>query len=915
MTATREPQDLVLAWPGPASEWTEAAPIGNGRLGAMIFGGIERCRLQINDSTIWSGTPDGPAQALAAVVAGGAGPRRLAEARQAIRNSGYRRAESLLMLFEGTYSQEYLPFADLWMSLEASGQAVYRGRTLNLDNGIAAEEMTLGGRTVRRLAWASRPAQAICVAVTVDGRTVDMRLALSSPLRTAHRAAGETGLVLGVEIPVDGAPRHEADVAEPLRYADNPVGTYDPFGAVAVAIDTDGQVAFSDGEWSVRGMSRALVTLASSTSAGDVWSNPPGRAAAQSRSRAQHLKRAARQARSALAEGADGLCRAHQEDLRALLGRTSLVIGSRRGGTADVAELLSGADERLVATVMFQLGRYLLASASRPGGGPPANLQGIWNADLRPAWSSNYTLNINTEMNYWGSEPAGLSECHEPLFDLIERLAYNGRQVCRELYGTRGWVAHHNTDMWGWALPAGMGHGAPSWAIWMMGGVWLTQHLWDHFEFSNDTEFLRERGWPLLRGCAEFCLDWLVDGEDGWLDTVPSTSPENLFLTPGGTPEALSYSTSMDMALIRALFTHCLQAAGILGLSDPVCQQIRDAIPRLRPPGVTGDGRLREWAEDYAEQDPAHRHISPMVAVYPLGQIDPDQSPDLAAAARRLLDSRGPGAMGWSWAWKIALRARLGDASTARDLLLEATRPFTGDPHTDAPVDGSRWGGLLPSLLSTHPPFQIDGNYGFTAAIAEMVVQSHGGVIRVLPAVPAAWPDGRARGLRCRGGLAVDIGWHGGELTFLTIRRLHDGREPTVRVRYGRYAAQVKLRIGEEAHLGPGLSGPLTTEKEADGDRRSGPRCPLALSQHLRGTQGLRRFLAGHARLDGQPRPRAGSRPRRHDAPDHRSVRRDLRRLRRSSRQGMAARPASPQRPAPGGRPVPRLRERPRTAR
>ena len=769
--------------------------------------------MQVNDSTIWSGTPDGPAAGLAAVVAGGAGPRRLAQARQAILKEDYRRAESLLMSFEGAYSQEYLPFADLRMSLQADGRAVYQGRTLNLDNGIAAEQMRLGDRDVQRLAWASRPARAICVAVAVTGGAVDMRLRLSSPLRTIYCAADAAGLALGVEIPVDGAPRHEADVAEPLRYADTadagaPAGSYDPFGVVAVAIDTDGRVTEANGGWSVRGMSRALVTLTSSTNAADFWSRPPGTAPARRRSRADHLEGAARQARSALAEGADALCRAHSGDLRALLGGTRLVIGGRRGGTIDVeAELGSGTDDRLVATVMFQFGRYLLASASRPGG-PPANLQGIWNACLRPAWSSNYTLNINTEMNYWGAEPTGLSECHEPLFDLMDKLADNGRLVGRDLYGTRGWVAHHNTDLWGWALPAGMGHGAPSWAIWMMGGVWLAQHVWDHFEFTQDTAFLRERGWPLLRGCAEFCLDWLVDGEDGWLDTIPSTSPENLFLSRQGTPEALSYSASTDMALIRALFTHCLRAAGILGLDDPVCGEIRDAIGRLRPLGRTGDGRLREWAEDYAEQDPAHRHLSPMIAVYPLGQIDPDETPDLATAARRFLDRRGPGAMGWSWAWKIALRARLGDAGTARELLLEATRPLAGDPDTDAPADGSRWGGLQPNLLSTHPPFQIDGNYGFTAAIAEMVVQSHGGIIRVLPAIPPDWPDGDARGLRCRGGLAVDVGWRGGELASLTIRRLHGDPGRGVRVRYGRYAMEVTLRAGEEARFGPGPEWP-----------------------------------------------------------------------------------------------------------
>ncbi|WP_163567601.1 glycosyl hydrolase family 95 catalytic domain-containing protein [Fodinicola feengrottensis] len=255
-------------------------------------------------------------------------------------------------------------------------------------------------------------------------------------------------------------------------------------------------------------------------------------------------------------------------------------------------------------------------------------------------------------MNYWGAETAGLSQCHQPLFELIAKLAYNGERVSHQLYGARGWVAHHNTDMWGWALPVGMGHSSPSWAIWMMGGTWLTQHVWDHYEFTCDITFLREKGWPVLRGSAEFCLGWLVEGPDGWLDTIPSTSPENLFISAAGTQESLSYSSAMDMAMIRATFDRCLAAARILGLDDEICARIRAALPRLRQPQVTADGRLQEWVVDHQEQDPKHRHMSQMVAVYPLGQVDFEQAPDLAAAGVKLLDARGPGAMGWSWAWE-----------------------------------------------------------------------------------------------------------------------------------------------------------------------------------------------------------------------------------------------------------------------
>jgi Glycosyl hydrolase family 65, N-terminal domain len=811
--ADRAGGDLVLAWPQPASSWFEAVPVGNGRLGAMVFGGIHRSRLQVNDSTLWSGTPDGPAAGLAEVLASGAGPERLAEVRRAILDEDYRRAEALVMSFEGRYSQEYLPFVDLWMSLAAGAEATYGGRTLNLDTGVVAETIDLGGgRTVNRRTWASRPAQALCVWVTVEGGTADLTVELSSPLPLVHRETGHSGLDLAVRVPVDGAPLHEPGIAEPLRYAEPGTVGYDPLAAAAVRIDTDGTVVVHDDTWSVRGMTYALVTLASSTSSGDFWARRP--AAGQSAgSWQQHRDTAARHAGSALTAGADQLLHAHEKDLGTLLGTTRLAVGGRRGGTFDVStDILSGADDELVATVIFQLGRYLLASASRPGGGPPANLQGMWNDELRPPWSSNYTLNINTQMNYWGAEAAGLSECHEPLLQLIDRLSQTGAEVSRHLYGTRGWVAHHNTDMWGWALPVGMGHGNPSWAIWMMGGVWLAQHVWEHFEFNQDTGFLRDRGWPLLRGCAEFCLDWLVDTGAGWLDTIPSTSPENSFISRDETVESLSYSAAMDVALIRALFTNCLDAAQTLGVDDdPICREIRAALPRLRPTALTQDGRLREWVDDHPEHDPLHRHMSPLVALYPLGQIDPEQTPDLAAAAVRTLDAKGPGAFGWPWAWKIALRARLGDGQAARDLLREATRPYTRDPLKPGPInpdpfDPSQWGGLVPNLFSAGPPFQIDGNYGLMAAILELVVQSHGGIIRVLPAIPKAWPDGSVQGVRCRGGWTVGLVWRGGQLASLTVRNRCLDQARTARIRYGETTVALALDAGEEVHFGPELN-------------------------------------------------------------------------------------------------------------
>ncbi|WP_273944740.1 glycosyl hydrolase family 95 catalytic domain-containing protein [Kutzneria chonburiensis] len=771
----------------PGGEWIEAAPVGNGRLGAMVFGGPGRTRLQINDSTVWSGTPHGPADSLADVLATGAGPARLDEVRRAIRAGDYRTADLLLMSFEGPYSQEFLPFADLWLTL---GEGSLHTRTLNLDNGVAHEFLTVDGHEVERSVWASHPAGVLCVSIT--GRT-DVKLELDSPLHTVHKLFRSNGFELGVEIPVDGAPQHEPEVKEPLRYAVGALDDYDPFGALVVRIDTDGHVSTTASKLTVTGSTRTLLVLATSTAARDFWD---GRAP---RTRTEHLNAAAEAASVALAKGAETLLREHDADLRALLGGTSLRIGRQVNGPIAAEDVLSGRDEQLTATVMFQYGRYLLASSSRPGSGPPANLQGVWNDELRPAWSSNYTVNINTQMNYWPAEVTGLAECHLPLIDLLDKLAANGSEVAQHLYGARGWVTHHNTDMWGWALPVGMGHGAPSWAIWQMGGAWLVHHAWDHYEFTGDIDFLRDRAWPLLRGCAEFCLDWLVEG-DGWLDTIPSTSPENWFLVDG-TPQSLSWSSTMDIALIRSVFTRCLDTARLAGLDDPVLAEIEKALPRLRPIAVAEGGWIQEWVEDVPEEDPKHRHMSPLVSVYPLGQIDSEATPELAEAAVNLMDRRGNGAMGWSWAWKIALRARLGDGETARSLLLEATRPLGFDWDVNAPTDGSQWGGLLPNLFSSHPPFQIDGNYGFPAGIAEMLVQSHNDVIRVLPALPASWPSGALTGVRCRGGVAADITWRDGSLAALSIRRLSGDPLRTVKVAFLGRREEFTLAVGEERRL------------------------------------------------------------------------------------------------------------------
>jgi alpha-L-fucosidase 2 len=509
---------------------------------------------------------------------------------------------------------------------------------------------------------------------------------------------------------------------------------------------------------------------------------------------------AAGQLRDAQRKSFAELLSAHVSDHRRLFDRVSLELlpatppetPAQALPTDERIDTLGAKDLQLVA-LFFQYGRYLLIASSRAGS-QPANLQGIWNDQTRPPWSSNYTININAQMNYWPAESTNLAELHEPFIDFIERVAVNGHRTARVNYNAHGWVAHHNSDIWAQSAPVGAyGKGDPVWANWHGGSAWLSQHMWEHYAFGGDVKYLRERAYPVMKAACEFYLDFLVANEKGYLVTSPSASPELRFKLPGGGTAALSAGATMDRALAWDLFTNTIEASTVLGVDASFRDRVRRTRARLIPYQVGRRGQLQEWAQDFEEQEPQHRHFSHLFGVHPGREITPDALPAIFAAARRSMELRGDEATGWSMAWKINFWARMRDGDHAYRLLTNLLRPAwsTATSYT-------RGGGVYSNLFDAHPPFQIDGNFGATAGIAEMLLQSHAGELHLLPALPSAWSAGRVRGLRARGAVTVDIVWRGGALEEATLTAR---QASTVRVRIGSVVSQHTLRAGEPTSI------------------------------------------------------------------------------------------------------------------
>jgi alpha-L-fucosidase 2 len=742
----------------PADVWTKALPLGNGRLGAMVFGGTSEELIQLNESTLWSG---GPVNNNVNPDA----PKYLPAVREALFKEQYHTADSLLRKMQGVYSQSYLPLGDLRIRQSLAGDTSAYYRDLNIADAKATTRFTSGGVVYTREVFISAPDKVIVIRLKASkvGK-LNFVISPSSQLRAHNVVSGKNEIATKGKAPSQVDPNYVDYTREPIIYEEKGSCRGMRFEMRMRALAKDGIVKTDTAGISVSNATEVTILVTAATSFNGFDKCPDSEGLDESALAATAMKQAA-------ATSYEKLLARQQADYHHFFNRVSFTLAGKDMSQLPTDERLrrytAGGEDASLESLYFQYGRYLLISCSRTLAAP-ANLQGIWNKELRAPWSSNYTININTQMNYWPAEPCNLMEMQQPLYQLIKELSVTGKHTARNFYNKRGWVAHHNTDIWALSNPVGnMGKGDPMWANWMMGGNWLCQFLWQHYQYTHDKAFLRDTAYPIMKSAAEFSLDWLVRYKQ-YLVTAPSTSPENKFVTEKGEHETVSIASTMDMSIIRNLFSNVIKASEVLNADVAFRDTLRQTTRHLYPMRIGKDSTLQEWYKDWQGEDPEHRHISHLFGLFPGEEVTPYFSE--AAAFKRSLEKRGDGGTGWSKAWKINVWARLWDGNHAYKLLRELL-----SLADNTATDYHNSGGTYANLFCAHPPFQIDGNFGGTSGIVQMLLQSVNGDIHVLPALPDNWQAGEVKGLRAPGAVTLDITWEKGALTSVVVHAEKDG--------------------------------------------------------------------------------------------------------------------------------------------